>query len=560
MKKEPVIHPILAIVIGLLLLLPAGYIAITRYAAPALNTYNLSMTDSKVLSEPKFVGMANYEKLAQDDRLPSILKYTLQLALNRMVIAASIPIIVGILIGSQGRIGRSINRVILSVLIVVVSPVALTVLWSVYWSPLWGTQPSPLWPLPDSQMLGNPDGARNSIMMLDNIITAVIALVIGGSAYMAVVRGRRAGHWPIQAMAGVWIIGVLIAGGSALLAFVVPYILTAGGPAFSTTTLMLYQFRVSFQNFQFGYGTALSTFLIVGGMAAGLIVGLVLVVFRLRVQYTPSNESSGRGNYLAIASIPVVLIIGYPLLSLFLWGNGLVESNGGASGVLEGINWGQSLSNSTAPLLTIWLIQIPITYLAGLSLGFLRPFGRIGSNVLFILFLVALFIPAEALQNAWYMQTRDAGMVNTLDATTLPWMISAGALIAFKLFFDGAFEKYAHSDTASGKNRFLMSVVVPSLPIVVLVGAAVSFMSLQAFTWPLIVIQDQASLPLTVQIAQVRGTLSGNNLPLVGLAITLIRNPGIVFIVIFAVLQIFVVDRLAILGGGEQAPVEVSSF
>jgi multiple sugar transport system permease protein len=515
----------------------------------------MSMTKSNLISPAEFVGTENYTHLAEDNRLPSILKYTAQLALNRMGIMAILPLIVGILMGLQGRIGRSINRVILSILIVVVSPVALTALWSVYWGSRWGTQPSPLWPPPDSQMLSSPDGARNSVMTLDTMITTVIAIVICGSAYMAIMRGRRAGKLTIQAFVGIWIIGVLVAGGSAVMTFIAPFILTGGGPANATTTLMLYMYRVGFQNFQFGYATALGTFLIIGGLITGLIVGLVLVIFRLRIQYVSSDETPSWGKYLLVASIPLVLLIGYPVLSLFLWGNGLVESNGGFSGVLEGVNWNQALSNSTAPLMTIWLIQIPITYLAGLSLGFLRPFGRIGSNILFVLFLVMLFIPAEALHNVWFTQVKDAGLLNTLDATTLPWMISAGALIVFKLFFDGAYEKYSKAGTGeeSTTNRFVMTVLLPSLPIIVLVGAVVSFMSVQAFIWPLLVVQQQDLYPLTVQIAQVRGALSGNNLPLVGLAMTLIRNPGIIFAVVFAVLQILVVDRLAILGGREQS-------
>ena len=55
-----------------------------------------------------------------------------------------------------------------------------------------------------------------------------------------------------------------------------PFLLTQGGPSFSTEILPVYVYRTSFQYFKLGYGAAISTVL--------LIINLVFAVIYLRAQ------------------------------------------------------------------------------------------------------------------------------------------------------------------------------------------------------------------------------------------------------------------------------------
>lgn len=527
----------------LLLLMPALLICLALYIIPAFHTFYLSLTDTQLLRPGSdFVGLENYQRLFNDDLLMAALGYTVKLLLVRGVVVALVLFVVTRWVSLQSRF----SRVVVSLLLVCVSPVALAALWKIFWGQLWVTQTSPIYPPPNWLLLISPDGAPNSLALLDALITAAIVLVVGGVTYRAMVRGQGA-EQPRRSMTGLlWGVGLLLGAGSAVEAFMLPYIITGGGPGRATLTFFFYSYDNTFRSARLAYGLALSVPVIIGGMLAGWVIWRFLTLYRPRIVYTTSSDAPVQSSR-SIGQIVAIILIGLPVLGLSLWGLYVMFTSGGP-GVLSDTPWFRSLVNSLPSLAAVWLIQIPVTYLAGLSLGFFRPLGRRGSNRLFLLFLVFLFIPSQALYPEWLLQIRQMGLVNTLVSGVLPSIISAAALIVFKLYFDGIHDRYAAGqplESGSFFNRFIR----PSLPLVGLVGAGLSFVSLQSFTWPLITAFQVDKMPLTGLIVQQLNAASPTSAIGLNLAVMQIFLPGVIFAVIFFLLQKRVVERLTIVGG-----------
>jgi multiple sugar transport system permease protein len=521
---------------------------------PAVQTIAASQTDWNMISEPEFIGMENYTQLFSEAAFGPAVAYTLLIVFTRLVIVAIVPPLVGALVGAQGFAGRATNRFLLSILAIFTAPVALAILLRGFIAPIWGRSPSPLTNGVFGMSLVSPDAARTTVLMVDALITLAIAAVVGGAAFMAVMRGREVSPSSSRAGIGVWLLGLLLVLGSAAQTFTLPFILTAGGPANATQTIALFFYRNAFQFFNAGYASVQATFIIVAAVFIGLLAGIVMWGFRLRLNFTPPAPRAEAAGLLSFLSVPLIVLIGLPSLVLVIWGVWLATRENGFNQLNEVINQGQLFANTVSgPWLVIWLIQIPISYLTGLALGFVRPINRTISNLIFLGLVMLAFIPAEALSLQWLVSLREAGVLNTQQATGHMWLVNLFSLIVFKLFFDGAYDRYeaARAEGQTTTDAFLNAVFLPSIGIVLVVGAALSFVSAQALWWPLLVINAPDLYSFTLQTMRISSEFSVQTNVITAMALVFIGTFGLIFVPIFALLQIFVLDRLALLAGPE---------
>jgi ABC-type glycerol-3-phosphate transport system permease component len=317
-------------------------------------------------------------------------------------------------------------------------------------------------------------------------------------------------------------------------------------------TISLFFYKTAFQVFKGGYASAQASLMIFAAVFIGLLVGIVIWGFRLRLNFTPPAPRAEAAGLLSFLSVPLVVLIGLPSLVLVVWGLWLATKEGGFNALNGLVNQGQLFSNTvTGSWLAIWLVQIPLTYLLGLSLGFVRPINRTVSNIVFLGLLMLAFIPPEALSLQWWQSLRDLGWLNTNQAVGYSWVVSVYSLVIFKLFFDGASDRYktAREDGQTSTDAFLNTVLLPSLTIVLLVGAVLSFVSAQALWWPLIVTTDQSSLGFAPQIVQMTNQFATQYPISAALSLVFIGVFGLIFLPIFALLQVLVLDRLALLAG-----------
>ena len=357
----------------------------------------------------------------------------------------------------------------------------------------------------------------------------------------------------IKPLLATWLIVNLVVVITALLVFDLPFLLTRGGPANATMTWLLHGWITLFQYFRMGYGAAMYVpLLVLCAIAVGLIWG-ISEWSGLRLVYVPVKESTDRKGprwLIGLLMIPVVVIVALPILAPHLY-NGItaLESRGrGGSGPFETTI--TNLANSFAPAIPILFLAIPCAYLAALAISLLKPLGRIGSKILFLLFLWGSVIPVSLLVVPLFGFSRRAQLLNTTLGLILPYLASGVALYAFKLFFDGR-EGPLEQALEGGDPPFgawWRHVLLPSLPMVVMVAAIaiMATVATEGLTWMLAATHEIRQAPVPFTIVMGIGQIAAGQPYLAAAALrwTLV-NLG-VGIVPAILLQILLVDRLAL--------------
>lgn len=542
------------ILLSLLLLLPVLCITVQFAFTPLRDTLEMSRQDIRFTREDaEPVGNANYERLADDDLYQTAQSNTLRFVLLRLGIIAVLPPLLGGLIGIQGRLPRWINRLALTLVGVCVSPIVIAMIWRIFIGDFWNfntLEPSPL-DIPESLELYSAAGARTNLLLLDSFLTTGIALAVLTPFYAAAIRGRQWNRQVALTFLGVWLISLILTALSSTRLFELPYLLTRGGPGTSTTTLPFYFFQRAFAQLRVGYAAAMASAQLMMAIVGAFLSWLVMTGFNLRLRYQPASQSTNAGVLPSIISLPLIFLAGLPLVGLVIWGVWFMQINDGETPSF--INWDRDLSNTLlVPWMIIWVVQLPLAYLTGLVLGYLRPLGRIGSSLLFLPILVAALLPDEMLSLAWYFDAREAEALNQSAALVYPWVLGGLSFIMFKLYFDGAHETFQEARAAGQPTgeAFLWRVFLPSLPLVILVGAMLSFLAGQEVFWAHISLIDPDVQTLPLTLIRVSGILRPDAMAEVGtVAVQYLLILALPFGVLFAILQLAVVDRLVLVSG-----------
>lgn len=558
-SSDPLIKPvearsnsIVALVLGLLLLIPGvvlyGYIQVV----PAFNVYQMSFTDYSILRDPEPVGSANYERLMEDRLFTESVGNTLVVVAMRLFIVALVPPIIGLLAGAQAAAGRTLIRSITIVAFVLAVPITIGLFARLFIAPVWGTQSSPLM-LSDSFRFNSIEGARNIVLTIDGIITIAIAAAVGGSAFMAVARGREISYSSARAGIAVWLLGLFLADASFSNTFDLPFFLTSGGPANATTTLPFYLFRTGFQAFRFGLAASAATIQMLPAVIGAIFIWLIIIGFRLRLSFTPAPKATEGAGLFGVLSLPITLLLLLPVFVLTLFAIWLAAANPGDT---PPVDVGRVLNNTfMGPLLAIWVVQIPITWLMSLALGFIRPVHRIFTEIVFLLLLIAAFLPSGSLMFDWFLTGRDLGALNTTLYIGFAQLVSPFSLLIFKLFFDGSRERYLAARAAGqdASDAFLNTVFLPSLPMALLVGTVLTLLAAGSMMWPLVAVNEVGNYTYPVYISHMLGQFGADGDLVARTALPFVLVLAAVFVPILLLLGTLVVDRLAILAGPDAA-------
>jgi len=276
-----------------------GFLAFTLM--PVAAAFALSFTEWGVLDQPRFVGLRNFDKLVWFHREgagvvandPYFWKYLW----NTVFLMFGIPLsVVGslfcALLLNQRLRGVVFFRTLLF-LPAICSAVAVTLLWKWIFQEDYGllnawlravgfTDPpgwlvSTTWAKPAFIIMGlwMTVGGYNCVLYLaglQNIPTELYeaAEVDGANSW----HKLRYVTWPMLAPTTFFIVTMAIIAGFQG-GFIAAYMMTGGGPAGATTTIMLYLYQNAFQWFQMGYAAAIACVLF------GLIFGFTLLNWRL---------------------------------------------------------------------------------------------------------------------------------------------------------------------------------------------------------------------------------------------------------------------------------------
>jgi ABC-type sugar transport system permease subunit len=265
-----------------LLLFPFLLHFVVVVAYPFLFSVYLSFFDASLSKTPVFIGLGNFVRLAQDAQFGHALGNTAYFTLFTVIGETVISLVVAFMMNEQLR-GRLVLRTAFF-LPVVTSWVIVSIMWSMLFARE-GLINGGLraMGLPIQPFLASPIQAMWIIIALSvwkNIgyfMVIFLAALQGVSqelyeaaALDGASRLRQMWHVAIPGVRPVIYFVVTISMITSAQLFVQPFIMTNGGPLDSTLSVVQLLYRKSFNDLEFGYGSAMGTVLLV------ILVGLSL--------------------------------------------------------------------------------------------------------------------------------------------------------------------------------------------------------------------------------------------------------------------------------------------
>lgn len=462
-------------VVGWVLLVPALVLTVMTLVIPSVRTVAASFESRNLLpgGETEDVGFDNYDAVFGQLNFWSALGFALSLVVVPMVVAVVVAPLVAAALDWAGAWARWTARIVLSLTVVVFSPVA----WS--YARLLDLRDDPT-------RLASLDQAAGTVRSTTAMMTVGVVLAVGLMIFLPVFRARaeRRPMWPaLFAVAGVAVLGVVAVG---LQQFTVPYVLTRFGPADLTTTPVGLMFMNAFTTMRLGVGAAVGTVLLALLAVLGIAAVLIIVLTRLRVSLVPLRRPPVPRKLNPGAIVLAVLVLAAVITSLVLnalpWFNALSGDEPPLSGT-QGHTWGPAINGA--------VVSVGVAYLAALGISGLRPLGR-HSEWLLMAFAPWLFVGLAPLSIEFFLSAQEDGSLNTEDALGPQILVSLVSLVIIALLCRGQAEQWQRqvAEGAPAGPTFVQTVLVPTLPLAGLLFVVTALLNAQDFLWPLLVSSD----------------------------------------------------------------------
>ncbi len=262
---------------GLLFILPAIIPLLVFWILPVVFSGALSFTDWDMMSEKiRFMGLKNYTGLLRDANFGKVLKNTLVFAVGSTVPTIVLGMMTALAMNGA-RKGTGIYRTV--IFAPYITPmVAISVVWSWIFEPRVGILNfiMRLVGLPESQWLQSSRSAMVSVL----IVTVWKSLGWTMIFYMEAIRkvpqnllesaaiDGAGGFWrftkiTLPMISPTTFFLVIMSTISSLQAYDQIQVLTQGGPAGATRTLLYYYYQEAFQNFNTGKASAVAVILVI---------------------------------------------------------------------------------------------------------------------------------------------------------------------------------------------------------------------------------------------------------------------------------------------------------
>jgi len=265
--------------------------------APILASLGLSFFSWDVISSPKFVAAANYERFFSDGPVLRSFSVTIAMALAIVVLQLFFGLVLAVLVNQRTTtFGKTLFRTVFY-LPLLASTAAVSIFMGYLFDRTFGAinYYLGLLGLADVPWLTSPFGAQVTIVLIVvwqqvgfTFVLFVAALTSVPSDVLEAAAIDGAG--PLRTLLSIKLplisptvlFAAVIAMINALQLFDQPYIMTKGGPGTATTTATIAMYQAGFQNLQFGYASAIAIVLLVLILA---VTGLQFVASRKLVFY-----------------------------------------------------------------------------------------------------------------------------------------------------------------------------------------------------------------------------------------------------------------------------------
>lgn len=256
---------------------------------PIVVSLGMSFTDWNLLQSPKFVGLQNYNRMFRDESFIQCLKNTLFFVVN-MVPSITIISLTLALILNKGLKGRGFFRAAFYIPCIT-STVAISMVWLWIYGPQNGVLNSVLniFGIASIDWLGNPSTAKPAIVIMrmwqasgyymliyltglqtipDNLYE--VAEIDGASKW------EKIRYVTLPLLAPTIFLAMVLLVIESFNIFEAVYVMTEGGPAGATNTLMYYIYHNGFTLYNMGYASAIAWFLF------AILIVLTIIQFKLK--------------------------------------------------------------------------------------------------------------------------------------------------------------------------------------------------------------------------------------------------------------------------------------
>ncbi len=277
---------------NLLFLLPlfAIFGAFSWY--PISRAVIMSLQQTNLVTDPTWVGLANFRFVLDDPLFPTAVKNTAYFALLALLFGYPVPLVAAVLMSEVRRV-RGIYAA-LAYLPVVVPPVVAVLLWKTFyyggptgvfntilgWVHL-GPYPwlqSPTWAMPSLVLESTWANAGATVIIYLAALTSVNTELYEAAGVDGASLWRKVWHITLPQLRGVLLLTMILQIIGTAQVFLEPYLFTSGGPTNSTLTVLLLIYDYAFENSLGGdYGAAAALSL----MLAGFLALFSLVYLRL---------------------------------------------------------------------------------------------------------------------------------------------------------------------------------------------------------------------------------------------------------------------------------------
>ncbi|MDF4252973.1 sugar ABC transporter permease [Streptomyces sp. WMMB303] len=268
---------------GLLWAAPAAVFFGLFAIIPLIMVAVLSFTAWDGLSDPEFVGLANWRTLLDDPLMAKSLWLSVLITALGVIVQTALSILLGVWAAGHQR-----NRAVLSAIYVVpllLSIAAVSVLWRALLDPNLGVPAQVPWLFGDGNLFGTQSSAIAVLVFVSTWqFTPLHTLIYQGAAravppvlYQAAEidgagRVRQFFHVTLPQLRNAIITSTILMVVGGLTTFDTVLILTQGGPGSDTTISAYYMYQKAFKSFDYGSASAIALLLVLVSTLISLIV------------------------------------------------------------------------------------------------------------------------------------------------------------------------------------------------------------------------------------------------------------------------------------------------
>jgi len=537
------------IILGLVFILPALAALIFTKILPVIMTFIQSFKERFMIDSAEFVGFNNYERLFSTPVGGKVIGFTLLLTVSRVLLVLVPPLLLALGASAIKPKLQKVIRVISTFPWMIYSPIALSVVWMLLINPNLGFEIF-------TKTFFNAETSRVLILFLDGLSFFGLSCGLGMTVYLSTINGTKENSSSkglvrnLVILAVVLVLGTIavsLQGGESIV------FTTNGFPELTTMSVYPYITNLIFNISQNSVAAALASPVIIVIGILGIGIALITVLSHLRLfnlteKADPVQMSKAMKIILVILMIFILLAILISLSPYLIKSILLISSSGIISS--ERINmmtsdmpfWRILLNTWITPLAIIVLIQFPITYLAALGIGALRPFGK-SSEWLLLLFAPWLFIRPMLYLPGMLPMLLELGLNDSFIGFALPYILNIPMLFVLTLFFRGQAHKYTENNQ---EVKFFRDYVLASLPlaIICIVFSVVTIQ--QDLIWSTVILSD----PTKWMLSNLFNRLRAINIAGIGeyvTFVTLVRIPAVVLgFIVLGAYQVFYLPKLGI--------------